>query len=359
VRDISPLRGLTNLINLDLGINFIKDIGPLNNLVNLKSLSLYRNEELSQIESVGNLTGLVYLDLGYNNVEDISCLSKLVNLKELYLEENNIKSVKSLAGLSKLETLKLDKNPIEDYSPVARFLGPGQLETPTPTPIATGININPLDNLTSKPYTTPTPTNKAGVTPTPTIKPRVIEPESKVPSSVEFKDISGHWARNSIAKLLERGIITGYPDGTLRPNSEISRAEIVVMLVKAVDLKVDGSSGLSFNDNKEIPSWARKYVNTAVENDIIKGFDNNTFRPSLKLTRQEMAVMALRAFDYEESSGESIGFKDSDDIPQWAKGFISKAVELEIIKGYKDNTFKPDKKITRAEACTIISKCLK
>ncbi len=67
--------------------------------------------------------------------------------------------------------------------------------------------------------------------------------------------------------------------------------------------------------------------------------------------------MAVNAFGF-EGTEDKLNFTDSNTIPNWAKSHISKAVSLNIINGYSDNTFKPDKAVTRAEACKILDKCL-
>jgi len=69
-------------------------------------------------------------------------------------------------------------------------------------------------------------------------------------------------------------------------------------------------------------------------------------------------VLVLRAFGIEEAQDKTLAFADSDKIPAWSRGYIKKAVELGIIKGYSDNTFGPQREITRAEVVTIISKCI-
>jgi len=91
---------------------------------------------------------------------------------------------------------------------------------------------------------------------------------------------------------------------------------------------------------------------------IIKGYEDNTFRPKNKLTRQEMAVLIINAFGYGVSQNTNINMKDANKIPKWAKGHVAKAIELGIIKGYNDNTFRPGNTITRAEVVAMIARCI-
>jgi len=257
--------------------------------------------------------------------------------------------------------------------------------TPTTTPTATvsvpsgvgggsdgGGVIIPIPDLTPTPTVTPTlvptilvtptpiPTATHKLSPTPTVTPTPVvssEPTPKIPSSV-FKDIAGHWAQEYIEKLIKRGFINGYNDGTIKPNNSITRAEIVKILVSAAGYEPSGKKASSFADNNKIPSWAMGYVITAAEKGIVKGYDGNEFRPSGLVTRAEMTVMIMRALGYEMTDKNVLKFKDTNTIPSWAAGYISKAYEMKIVQGYTDNEFKPNKVITRAEAFVIIEKCL-
>lgn len=227
--------------------------------------------------------------------------------------------------------------------------------TPTPTPSTTATATPTTAS------TTPTPTATSKPSPTPTAK-VVVQPTSKIPAAnidlSDYKDIKGHWAAEYFRTLLAREIITGYPDKTLRPNAEISRVETTKMVISAGGYTLSKNTDLSCRDKNSVPSWAKTYVRTAMDEGIIKGYEDNTFRPNNKLTRKEMAVIVMKAFGYEEATNKQLKFKDSKDVPSWAKGYVAKAIELGIIKGYDDNTFKPNKTITRAEAAAMIARCI-
>ncbi|KNY26663.1 S-layer homology domain-containing protein [Pseudobacteroides cellulosolvens] len=184
-----------------------------------------------------------------------------------------------------------------------------------------------------------------------TPKPTTI-PSTK--ASIVFKDIVGHWAENSLMKLFERGILSGYPDKSMRPQLEITRAEATVILVKSLALDPLNSKKYKFKDDSKLPSWAYGYIQRAVEKGIIKGYDDNSFRPMQKVSRSEIVSMIVRAFSFDHKQGKGIAFIDSSTIPKWSKDSIISAVELGIIKGYENNTFMPYKHVTRAEAATIL-----
>lgn len=231
----------------------------------------------------------------------------------------------------------------------------------TPTPIGTAT---PTASTTATPTTTSTtPTPTASSKPSPTPTPKVtVQPTSKVPGTnvdlSDYKDIKGHWAAEYFKTLLARNIITGYPDKTLRPNAEISRVETTKIVISAGGYTLSKNTDLSCRDKNLVPEWAKTYVRTAMDEGIIKGYEDNTFRPNNKLTRNEMAVIAMKAFGYGEATNQQLKFKDANSIPSWAKGYVAKAIELGIIKGYDDNTFKPNKTITRAEAVAMIARCI-
>jgi hypothetical protein len=182
----------------------------------------------------------------------------------------------------------------------------------------------------------------------------VVEPTKKYPAAA---DISGHWAEQYIIKLIEKGYVEGYEDGTIRPNAVLTRAEITVIFVKMKGLKTVNNPEVKFKDDDNIPAWAKPYVYAAYKAGIIEGYDDKTFRASNILTRAEIATMVVRSSGYKESTAK-LGFSDLKSIPKWALGYITTAYDLKLINGYKNNTFVPNGKVTRAEAFTIIAKSL-
>lgn len=162
-------------------------------------------------------------------------------------------------------------------------------------------------------------------------------------------DIFGHWAKDSIEQLVKLGVVNGYPDGTFKPDADITRAEFVTLLIKALKPRTDES--LEFSDI--LGHWAEEYIRTAASAGIVEGYDGNLFRPDDPVTREQMATMAIRALDL-ELVDEETSFIDEENISAWAKPSVATAVGVGIVKGYPDDTFRPQVKATRAEAVTII-----
>lgn len=188
------------------------------------------------------------------------------------------------------------------------------------------------------------------------VKTKVEDPV--VVPSIKLTDITGHWAEQAILDLLGKGIISGYGDSTFRPNNKITRAEVAVLLIKAKGIVPAKNAQLDFKDKGKVPSWSTGYIYEAVKAGILTGYPDKTVRAEKEITRAEAIVMIMKAFGKSASSTQLSGFKDSKSIPAWAGGYITTAFSEGFIKGYSDNTLKPNNTITRAEVASIISKCI-
>lgn len=184
-------------------------------------------------------------------------------------------------------------------------------------------------------------------TPTVEVKSEVITPP--------VTDINNHWAHDCIAALLQHGEISGYPDHTIRPDKEITRAEVANLLVSSLGLQSYQLKNKT-NPYKDELSWSEKSILIATENGLMKGYPDGMFKPDQKITRAEMLVAVMRAFPKQTNEISILKFKDKDEMPAWAKDSIKQAVTSEAISGYPDNTFKAQNYVTRAEAFTIICK---
>lgn len=178
-----------------------------------------------------------------------------------------------------------------------------------------------------------------------------------LPSFPDLEDSSGHWAEKDIYKLISLGIASGDPSGNFRPNDKVSRQEFAKMVVLAAGLKPDADPRLQFTDASRISTWARGYVSAAVKAGIISGYEDNTFQPQKDVTRAELAAMIVRALDNNDSQGE-LSFIDNNNIPGWARNFVAQAVKLKIVSGYPDGSFRANECASRAQAAKMISKML-
>jgi hypothetical protein len=167
-----------------------------------------------------------------------------------------------------------------------------------------------------------------------------------------FSDVSStHYASEAITYLKNNGIVSGYPDGSYQPNNPVSRAEFAKMAVEAAGLTLIDPATPSFND---VPKshWAYKYIETAKANGIIEGYPDGSFRPNNNITRAEIAAVIVRAAGLSiDTSGTA--FTDVPDT-HWAYDEIMTAKNNGIVSGYPDGTFRPDNSATRAEAAQMV-----
>ncbi|WP_025695499.1 S-layer homology domain-containing protein [Paenibacillus durus] len=164
------------------------------------------------------------------------------------------------------------------------------------------------------------------------------------------KDIQGHWAQSKLQDWLDKGYLTGYPDGTFKPNKAITRAEYVALINRLFSFK--DTATVTFTDVKA-SNWAYSEVAKAVKAGYIRGYENNTFRPGNPITRQEAAVIAANVLRLSNDT-TSTTFKDAAQISIWARGAVAATANLKIINGYPNGTFAPKKSLTRAEAVNIV-----
>lgn len=166
-------------------------------------------------------------------------------------------------------------------------------------------------------------------------------------------DIQGHWAQNTINKWVDKGDISGYPDGTFRPNNMITRAEFVVLVNNAMGYTKSGYAYFS-----DVPShyWGKNAIQTGVAAGYISGDGNGIFRPNDPVTRQEAAAMISRILDLKQNESRAYRYTDSYAISNWAKGVVGAVSDAGIMAGYPDGSFGPNRVLTRAEAVLALDK---
>ncbi len=166
-------------------------------------------------------------------------------------------------------------------------------------------------------------------------------------------DITGHWAIDNINRLVAMGAINGYPDGTFKPDHTITRAEFASVLVQA--FKFENMDGKTFADTAG--HWSEEYITTATAHGLVNGYDDGAFGPDDLITREQIAVMIVKAAKLSPSAGD-LQFADGGMISGWAGEAIATAAKHGILNGYPDNTFQPQGSATRAEAVTAIVNAL-
>ncbi|WP_373229846.1 fibronectin type III domain-containing protein [Cohnella sp.] len=178
-----------------------------------------------------------------------------------------------------------------------------------------------------------------------------------------FADISTHWALKDIESLAAKQIVFGLTNDQFGPSGEVKRAEFAVMLARAFKLKaVDGK--LPFEDVSE-QAWYHNGVKAAYQAGWIQGVSETRFDPNARITREQMAVMIMKAYQYaaegsltQDDQTEELPFKDAADISDWAVAYVRQAYTQELISGM-DGSFKPSLYADRGQAAAMISRLLK
>ena len=182
----------------------------------------------------------------------------------------------------------------------------------------------------------------------------VIAFDKSVAPAVKLTDIAGNWAEANILKLVALGAIAGNPDGTFKPSNNITRAEFATVLAKA--FKLAPATNKVFSDTTN--HWAKDSISAAAGAGIVSGYSATTFGPNDPITREQMAVMIVKAAKLATAKTGNT-FTDSAKISAWAKAAVDSASENKIIAGNPDKSFKPQGLATRAEAVTVIANTLK
>lgn len=166
-------------------------------------------------------------------------------------------------------------------------------------------------------------------------------------------DLNGHWSKNIIEFLINENVIKGYSDNTIRPEKNITRAEFFITVNRMFDFSK--KTNINFNDITG-SEWYADDIKIAVGEGYISGYSDNTIKAENNITRQEAAFIIQKILNIPDDKEGLNKFSDKDTIDAWSKGAIGATAKNDIINGYSDGKFYPKKNITRAEAFTMIKK---
>lgn len=181
-------------------------------------------------------------------------------------------------------------------------------------------------------------------------------PSQEQPAA-RLSDIGSHWAASFIRDAVTRGLVQGYPDGTFRPEQAMTRAEFAVVLAKALRLRGGGTT-LPFMDRDAIGSWARPSIVLAVEAGLLRGYEDNRFRPDRPITRAEIAVIIARGLGVDTAAYTATAFADDADIPAWARGAVEAMRREGLLAGRGGANFAPNAAASRAEVVVLLIRTL-
>lgn len=159
-------------------------------------------------------------------------------------------------------------------------------------------------------------------------------------------DISDYWGKEVIAQWIEKGLANGYPDGTFRPKNNISRAEFMNLVNSAFGYTEEKE--IDYKDAIE-GKWYISTIKRAKAAGYITGYNDGTMRPDNTITREEVAVIIARITNLNLYEKGVEGFTDTENI-KWSKGYVGAVAAAKYMVGFPDGSFKPQNNITRGEA---------
>ncbi|MFW6358272.1 MAG: DUF3370 family protein, partial [Chroococcales cyanobacterium] len=182
------------------------------------------------------------------------------------------------------------------------------------------------------------------------------------PSVSAFPDIETHWAKDCIAQMKPRNLVTGYPNGTFRPNGTITRAEFAVLMLNAFPNAPIKRGGIQFTD---VPTthWAHRAIQEAYKRGFFAGYPGNIFKPSQAIPRVQAIGVLAGALNYSiPNNPETIlrqYYQDAAQIPNYAKNAIASASINSIVVNYP-NSFQlnPNQAGTRGEIAALLCRGL-
>ncbi|MCR8630375.1 InlB B-repeat-containing protein [Paenibacillus sp. N5-1-1-5] len=180
-----------------------------------------------------------------------------------------------------------------------------------------------------------------------------------------FTDAAQHWAKDTINDMGSRMVISGVGNGMFNPDKDITRAEFAAIIVRGLGLKLDNGTA-SFSDMNS-SDWFSGAIQTAYGYKLINGFEDGTFRPMDKITREQamsivakaMTLTGLKAKLPSQEDGKQLTlFADANNIAEWARSSVADCLQARLVSGRSSTQLASDAFITRSEVAVIIQKLL-
>lgn len=163
-------------------------------------------------------------------------------------------------------------------------------------------------------------------------------------------DLEGHWASEVMTEWIGYGIIAGYEDGTVRPDKSITRAEMTAMLDRVMGYQTMAANHFSDLDD----NWYTEVILKGNAAGVISGYEDGTVRPNATISRQEATAMIARVLALDTENVPEADFTDSDTVADWAKDAVNAMAAKGYVNG-SDGQFRPTAGMTRAEVVTILN----
>jgi S-layer homology domain len=344
-----------------------------NSALSLKSLQIFVNSPPSSQPSASpkvapiQPTGETQPKLSVN---DSSTLEKDVSLPGKIAPSATNQST-SKSDLSSTVIVGINSTaPTSKNLPQAEsFFPPVNLQPVTPE---TSPKTKPETSPTTSPKTSPE-TGSGAIPKTPTAetvkpletaketddKPVVTTPTTTPPE--KFSDVpEDYWAKPAIQSLLTINVVSGFPDGSFRPNEPVTRAELAAQLQKVFEQKAK-QKGVKYKDIAA-DYWAAKAINQVSESGFLRGYPGEIFKPDQQVPRVQVLVALASGLNLNlpsQSAGMIKQYKDAKDIPNYAIQKVAAATQNSLVVNYPDRTLlNPNQPATRAEVAVMIHQAL-
>jgi hypothetical protein len=181
-----------------------------------------------------------------------------------------------------------------------------------------------------------------------------------------FADLAGHWAEHDVHLMAARGIVAGITPTTFAPHQNVTRAQFAALLIRTLGITEQLAGGGKFTD-VAVGAWYAGAVETAAAAGLVGGYPDGSFKPDANITRQELAAMVVRGLAYQgkdvtldaaEVEAILARFTDATTISPWAREVAAVAADRGIVGGRPGNAFAPLESATRAEAVVMLKRML-
>ncbi|MBW4542768.1 MAG: DUF1565 domain-containing protein [Myxacorys chilensis ATA2-1-KO14] len=177
-------------------------------------------------------------------------------------------------------------------------------------------------------------------------------------TNTAFADVQGHWAQQYIQALASKAIITGFPDGTFKPNDPVTRAQFAAIVLKAF-APAAKKPAINFSDVTQ-KNWAYEAIQTAAKGGFVSGYPGGTFRPEQKIPRVQVLVALANGLEYGAGDVSILSkYQDATTIPTYANGLVASATQKQVVVNYPTvGQLNPNREATRAEVAAFIYQSL-
>ncbi len=184
-------------------------------------------------------------------------------------------------------------------------------------------------------------------------------------SNKTFDDISTHWAKAEIEKMADQQIIVGITDHLFQPEQNVTRAQFVTLLARALELPAAPDHANKFKDVAS-DAWYSSNVYAAYQANIVSGIEESLFAPEAMITREQMAVLVVKAYLYNNNlklsdlvGTQEVKYSDEGAVSDWARIYVRTASSLGLMSGDEQRRFNPELPSSRAQAAVVLFRLLK